>query len=311
MKAALIFIMFLCLTTINADLHGQDVNALFQRYVTGIHSSPGKAYPIPAEFLVKENADKVLTLASSYVGDTTSDVRSSMYTLIGKVGVRSDVLETRQHAVAVLSSSYSEKKFAHVGMVWTILSRFRRDDFQSASIDSLVKALRFQRPHRDKLLKLIGFLEIPSAKDLIIPLSFPPTNTRDRWAALLSLARMGDTLAIRSVMQRVQKLKPTDDVIHEIFPDLVYTRQPAAIEYMVTVLNSNEKNCLSPNPDSEVPIVCGYRIMEQLAPIIEGYPLKVGPSGDIETTDYAKALEDIRQWFKSRGTNYKIRKDTF
>jgi hypothetical protein len=80
-------------------------------------------------------------------------------------------------------------------------------------------------------------------------------------------------------------------------------------EYLVTVLNSDEKLCSSSNPGSDVSILCGYRVMEYLAPVVKGYPLKQLPSGDIDTNDYHKALLSARSWFAKK--KYEILKDTF
>lgn len=164
----------------------------------------------------------------------------------------------------------------------------------------------------NELLKLMGYLEMRDMAEEIRPLSSSAnTNKRDRWAALLSLARMGDAVSVQALMQRVQKLPVNDDVVYEVFPDLAYTRQPEAINYMITVLKSDEKNCLSADAENETAIPCAYRVMEQLAPVIDGYPLQLDASGDVKTKDYVKALTSVRKWIGGKGSSYKIRRDTF
>lgn len=109
---------------------------------------------------------------------------------------------------------------------------------------------------------------------------------------------------------RVKKLPVNDDVVYQVFPDLIYTRQQEAIAYLVTALDSDATDCLSADAERQTPISCGYRIMEQLAAIIEGYPLILGESGDIITGDYPAALNIVRKWFQINQT-YSIRNDRF
>jgi hypothetical protein len=44
--------------------------------------------------------------------------------------------------------------------------------------------------------------------------------------------------------------------------------------------------------------------------VIEGYPLKLSASGDVETKDYPAALKTVREWFKAH-SDYKILKDRY
>ncbi|HNP07664.1 MAG TPA: hypothetical protein PKN99_08545, partial [Cyclobacteriaceae bacterium] len=126
-----------------------------------------------------------------------------------------------------------------------------------------------------------------------------------RWAALLALARMGDQEATQSVMRRAQRLPVNDDVVYEVFPDLVYTRQRSAIDYLIVELKRDEKKCFTADAEDETPITCAYRIMEMLAPVIDKYPLELDASGDIKTKDYKKSLVTVRAWFE-RNKDYGI-----
>jgi hypothetical protein len=91
----------------------------------------------------------------------------------------------------------------------------------------------------------------------------------------------------------------------------VFTRHTDAIAYMVEALNSDEQNCLTADAEREVPIPCGYRIMEQLASIIEKYPLTLDPGGDLKTKEYPLALKTVREWFDKHGRNYVINRDRY
>jgi hypothetical protein len=112
------------------------------------------------------------------------------------------------------------------------------------------------------------------------------------------------------MMRRARKLPVNDDVIYSIFPDLVYTRNKEAVSYMIEVLQRDDATCMSADAERQAPIPCGYRVMEQLAPIIKGYPLALDASGDIKTNDYVAALKTVREWF-TKHPNYEILKDKY
>jgi hypothetical protein len=67
---------------------------------------------------------------------------------------------------------------------------------------------------------------------------------------------------------------------------------------------------MAADAEKDARIVCGYRIMEQLAPVIAEYPLQLDEFGDLQTHDYPSALEHVREWFLKHKT-YTIRNDKF
>jgi len=79
---------------------------------------------------------------------------------------------------------------------------------------------------------------------------------------------------------------------------------------LIQTLNNDAKNCMSADAEHETKIPCAYRVMEMLAPVIEGYPLTVDESGDIVTNDYEDALKKVREWFVAH-PDYKIDKSRF
>ena len=126
----------------------------------------------------------------------------------------------------------------------------------------------------------------------------PSLSARDQWAAQLALARLGDPEALATVLTRVKQEPVNDDVVYELLPDLVYTRQKAALDYLVTIIQSDEKNCQSADPEAEQSILCGYRVLELLPPVIQNFPLTVDESGDLAVSDYPSALQQAREWLK-------------
>ena len=73
----------------------------------------------------------------------------------------------------------------------------------------------------------------------------------------------------------------------------------------VGILQDDDCKSASGNPDVDAKILCGYRIMELLAPVIKGYPYKSSASGMIGASIYEEALSVVRKWFADN-TEYEI-----
>jgi hypothetical protein len=120
---------------------------------------------------------------------------------------------------------------------------------------------------------------------------------------------MGDKQNIQFITERLTQASVNDDFVYEVVPDLIYTRQPEIFEYLEQIILSNAQNCSSANPDAETNILCGYRVMEYLAPVIEDFPLPTDEYGELMVDDYPEALEELRNWLVDQ--DYAIDTDTF
>jgi hypothetical protein len=142
-------------------------------------------------------------------------------------------------------------------------------------------------------------------------LTYKKINARDRWSMRIAMARMGEADMIDYCLQKIKNTKFDNNVLYELVPDMIYTRQKPMFDYLLQIIESDDKNCGSGNPDSDVKMVCGFSIIEMIAPYIENFPVKVRASGDIDARDYEKALLDVRNWIKQNRDTYGIKKDGF
>lgn len=229
-----------------------------------------------------------------YLTDSADGVSARAYELTFRIASPSLNPAARQRAVDILMNACS----SGAGEAPEFLTHFRKEDFTPSAKDSLRKYVRSSASlHLDRLMKLAGYLGLRDLERDIWRRSLPGNAVPVRWAAMLSLARLGNTDAIAAIMTRVRRMPVNDDVVYELFPDLLYTRQADPVAYMVGALQSDDNNCLSADAEKEKPIPCGYRIMELLAPVIAGYPLQLDQSGDLTTSDYTQALKTVRAWF--------------
>lgn len=265
-----------------------------------------KSPNIPSEVYKPENAKPILNVLPGYAKDTVILIRSRATLIARVVGTRSILSPIRQQAITQIIQAASDKSTGNAGAALNYLTEFKKTDFTKVHRDSLAALFRRNPPYIDVLVKLIGFLEMKELKDELFTLSQNSGfGRKERWSAMLALARMNDAQAANDIMNRVKRMPVTDGVVYEVFSDLVYTRRPEMIAYLVEALNSDAKNCNSANAEQESRIPCAYRVMEMLAPVIEGFPLKVDESGDVIANDYPAALLTAREWFV-KNKNYVI-----
>ncbi len=288
--------------------YSQKLDEQVRVYFTDIRA--GKNPAIPKGILLPENASVWKDVLALYQRDSVAAIRAKAYLIFQQSGATAKQSALRHAAVYNLVQGCKDKDAGNAGLALDYLTTFRKDDFTSASKDSIKNLVRSKTAHFDQVLKLAGFLELTDLKETIRPYTKTGNAQAVRWAALVALSRMNDSEAIDEVMRRVRKLPVNDDIVYKVFPDLVYTRQAETIRYMVEVMQRDDKNCMTADAEREQPIPCGYRIMEQLAPVIDGYPVQLDESGDIKTKDYTAALQKVRDWF-IKHKDYTIVRDRF
>ena len=110
-------------------------------------------------------------------------------------------------------------------------------------------------------------------------------------------------------MERVERQPVNDDLVYEIVPYLVYTRRQEAFKFLERIIQSNESTYLSANADNEENILCGYRVLEYIAPVMINFPLPVDEFGELEINDYEAGL--VRQWMAEQEGDYELVMDRY
>lgn len=266
----------------------------------------GKTVPPPFSLNDSNISDRLV----SFLNDSSDAVRSRDIQLLKDIVVNSKQPTVRQKIVFHLVLQLRKNDQQRVNVL-SALRKFGKSDYDSHTLDSLLKFAERKYTHTEEVVRLIGFVGNREAIENIRKFSTPENGKSLRWSALLAMSRLGDEESTTSVLQRAKKLKINDEVVTQLFPDLIYTRQKQVIDYAVEVLMSNEASCESADNDNPTSILCGYRIMEQLALAIKNYPLTLDASGDVRTSDYKKSLATVREWFRQSKGNYSIDNTTF
>ena len=227
--------------------------------------------------------------------------------------VKSIALATSQEDVEVAAVKFyignlSHKSSLVVDQAIISLRRFDRNLFDSTDIEKVAESINGKTLNLKDLFLLAGYLNKPILREKIknIYQIGRKLTKSEIWAGNLALARMGDGSAIDFIIRRVEQLPTNSRAIESIYPDLIYTRQKKVFDQIIEKIYSDEPLCESPNPDSDKMMPCGYRIIELLAPVIDGFPLKTLPSGDLDVSSYPEALETARKWFKENKDDYQI-----
>lgn len=267
--------------------------------------------PVPASILSDvRNEDNLIASLLPYFSDSVAIVRAKAFYIAKRIGHKSTKASVRNTTITNLIKAISDKDTGISGNASEALTGFSKTDFTAAHKGAIDNLLSLQTPHLDVLLRLAGYLEMHDQRGKINDIVNSNTAFKNKWAARLALARMGDGSAIQYIMGKLSNAPVNDDMIYDVVPDLVYSRQKEIFSYLVQLINSDKAECQSANPDSEQKILCGYRVMEYISPAIQNFPLKVDESGDLDVTDYTTALTTVRSWF-TQNPAYVILMDSY
>ena len=272
-----------------------------QRYMAEVREKPYRS--LPASILDDEkNESQLLDVLAPYYTDTLKMVRQKAFYITRRIGQKSTVPGIQSRAIASLSLALNEKDTGIRGSALDALTQFNKASFPPAVRDSIGESISPNSANLEALLKLAGFLELQKYSSAIQSILSSSANANIKWAARLALARMGDPSATDWIANKLNTANVNDDFVYDVVPDLVYTRQPLIFDYLEGIIKSDEANCSSANPDSDKKILCGYRVLEHIAPVIQNFPLTTDESGDLRVSNYESALKQARAWFAHNHT---------
>ncbi|MEN7551982.1 hypothetical protein AAG747_28970 [Rapidithrix thailandica] len=250
-----------------------------------------------AVYQVEEaRAQSDLDVLERYAQDTLLEVRGRVYEVARQLGQLPEE-SLRQQAVELLVQGIGDEDGGLSGYCSRSLCYFALPDFSAKAKTTLAGYLNPETAHLSQVLRLAGFVQLQEQTTTLRLFTGEAYSGSIRWSAYLALARLGDAQALAFCLRTVQRYPLNDDLVYDLLPDLVYVRQKAASDYLVSLLQRDETNCESADAETSGKIPCAYRLIEYLAPIVEHYPLHPGPSGDLATDNYPAALQEVRAWF--------------
>jgi hypothetical protein len=252
--------------------------------------------------------ETLIKILTPFYKDTISNVRQKAYYLVFKKTSRSS--EHHASAINILLSGCNDNDGAVVGQNLEFLKTFSLNDFDEKSLEQIKQKLANHRvPHYKDFVLLAGF--VGTGKDILFQkLLDQGVSDKIKWYVSLALARMGNADQISSCMNKVRKLPVNDDLLDYVIPDLIYMRQKEALDFCIEILNKDEKLCHSLNPDSYESVVCSYRVLEMIAPVIVNIPVSLDATGNLKSNNYENTLNEARQWILNN-KQFEIKKDIF
>ncbi|WP_068473048.1 hypothetical protein [Saccharicrinis aurantiacus] len=282
------------------------VHAQVDDYFNGYKINGNFSFELEQQLLQKNHFLDIIPFSS----DTIVAIRQQSYYLTYKFGLQRE-LEINESSINHLISGIDDTNQTIVGNCILYLQSFSPSEFSIPALQRIDSLLQSDNQyHFRELYKLAAYLGVGLETIQRQLLQKDKYNNNQRWVMHLALARLGHAKSIQYCLQVAEQIAEGNDQVAYLVPDLIYTRQRELINYCLEILNSNEENCSSPNPDIDTKILCAYRVLELLAPIIRNFPYKHSPSGYLQVEDYQKALYGAREWFFNN-PDYQINSDTF
>lgn len=259
--------------------------------------------------ICKNDTISLLNCLVVHISDSVLvDKLPASISLIKNISIKSTNEKIKGASIKFFLSASKSKNSGISSLSLNTLKKYPSMFFDSSDLDSISSLIEKYPNVYKESVEIAGYLGDTRFLSKIHEV-FPSSRSfskPERWATYKALARLGDKEALDYCISRISSLKLSDQVVDALYPDLIYIHRKEAFDVLIKALNSDENLCTSSNPNSDRKIVCGYRIMELLAPEIENFPVKILPSGDLDAKDYKKALLEVRAWFNTNGNNYTI-----
>ena len=260
-----------------------------------------------AIFEDQKNADKLIKAAAEYVPDSLRKIRLKAYDLIRIISQASEDQNVRIQATGLLCRALGDEDSGVIASALRGLKGYNQQDFGDEGKLLITQSIQPNQPHVDRVAKLAGFIGISNATEPLNQLINSNIPYKNKWAAHIALARLGDQTSIDYLTQKLASAPIGDSFMYDVVPDLVYTRQPEIFKFLEDIIFSDEADCNSSNPDSDQKILCGYRVMEMIGNAIIDFPLPLNKYGEPMVKDYEQALIELRAWFENN-PDYEMKK---
>jgi len=300
------------LVAIMLALHTQavDVKGMVAKHMDAIRLK--KQSTMNFKLITADNEMVFLDEVSAYLKDQSAPVRYEVYALAQAAGKRSSSNKTKIKSTDIVSIGLLDTIGQNTKFCSRSLTSFPKSVFSKLSAQNVQNAFGNKYADMATLVKLVAFLEVKDAKvELLKQKALFAGNVKMLWNYNQALARLGDKTSAQELLASFKAQRVNDDVLEILGPGMIFSHDKSCVKALIDILNDDAANCVSPNPDSDARIACGYRVMEMLAPYINDFPLKLHVSGDIDTKDYPSALKTAREWFKKKGDAYDFNNELY
>jgi hypothetical protein len=243
--------------------------------------------------------------------DSTSQKKIDYMLPVYETGVNSQNTSVRQFAVEILIKGLGKNPVLTRKAIER-LQNFRRADFTEATRLNLKMVFNSVSSNKGDLAKLLAFVcGRDGIEALENEMSATNLNKQDQKDFRLALIRAGDDRLEPKLLKSAKEQVVNDRFVYTLTNDLAYTRSKPIFDYLLELIMSDEKKCTSANNDNPEAMICAYRLIEKVAPYINGFPAKVNAYNELETKDYAKLLSEVREWINKNKNNYQLNTEIY
>ncbi|TAJ12607.1 hypothetical protein DMA11_11975 [Marinilabiliaceae bacterium JC017] len=297
--------MVVCLCVFNLESYAQgckNLESVFEAYQQG-----NSVYNDISLLIDNTDQGELLSEVEYYLSNEDNQIRYLSYLLVYKLVMKSPMDAVKYRGVFVLIDKGLSDEDA--GLLYRVLNYLEEVPigwFNTQSRGRLASIIMGYPAHFGKMIRLAGTLQmhelitfLESARD-----SEEQYTNRDKWNVQLVLGRMGDGASVDYCLDQVKQVGMNDQVVFHLVPDLLYLQNRQVIDFILDEILKEEEHCTSANPDNEIAINCGYRLLELVAPCMADFPVALVASGDLDVEDYSGALARVRAWIKENRETY-------
>jgi hypothetical protein len=294
---ALTILLALLVIGVSFSVCGQELQiAEIRKYIA--HADPDEYKNLSSVDLRNISLSSFIETTASYLNDSNVNIRYRAIDLIRKKGLLLATSDEKKLITALLTEACKDTDSGNSGVASRALLLYSPEDFTEGTTDSLVTLLNHKPFFYERILRMAGFLNTDNLTEALNELktSDSSLSVREQWSLELALARTGNRESIVNCMQKISEIPVNDASVAYLFPDLLYMRCPESLNFMLHEVLSDDKKCRSPNPDKEQPVICAFKIIELLAPVIEDFPVNLTAYGELDTENYDTTLVSVREW---------------
>jgi len=259
---------------------------------------------LQSKLLQEPKQNEVYAALSSYVSDSLNKNRVGAIQLIRSAEKKVKDPIFRKDQLAVLFIALEKMPLKETKECITLMCKYEKTAFTNDQIDLIRDYLALPKIERKQAVLLLGFVGRADDADYLNAMAtLYPLKKEELYYVQLAQVRLKNAIASEEYLTKFKELSIDDNFVTNLLKDAVYTRNMDLIQSLLLNCLSGELNCYSANNDATTKIPCAYRILEALAPIIQGFPVKIDRTGEIVGDPQAE-LEKAKAWIQAHQNDF-------
>lgn len=299
----LISLNFLCFS--QSDVTKQ-INLLMSQIRSGSTITVDRS-----KIISSTNSKEISQQISKFFNDSVASIRYEALNINTQVALNSkDKLSIKKSIHENISNCIINGSINN--QIIGLLKKYKQVDFSIEELQQLKEILQTQESNIGNLGKIYAFAGKEAVlSDLNALLAKPNLSKTDKKDIKLALVRSGDERLTNKMLEILKQQVINDDLIYSALPDILYTKNKDLYTHLLNAILSDSKKCSSANNDDNAPIICAYRLIEQLAPQIMNFPVTINTKGEIDSKDLKKTLIEVREWIVKNKNSFEIDKNSY